>query len=195
MVGAAQIAARFALAFALAASASAQDFRVEGSCRDGYPHGLYELRDGKGAVRAVGAFNRGKRTGSFLFWTAGGAREAQLPFDEDLLSGTVAMWWPAAPRAEARPRIEASYSRGKRAGTLRTWYASGKPKVELQFEAGELRAARASTEGGGRLAEAAARALAERETADADARIASLMALIDANLPHCEPASDRLEKT
>jgi len=195
VVVAAQIAARLALALALASSAQAQGFRVEGSCRDGYAHGLYELRDDKGTVRAVGAFNRGKRTGSFLFWTATGAREAQLPFDEDILSGTVAMWWPAPPRGETRPRIEAAYVRGKRTGPFRTWYASGKPKAEMQYEAGELSAARATTEAGGRLPDAAARALAERESADADALLNSFMTLVDANLPHCEPASDRLEKS
>ena len=194
-MGAAQVAARLALALALSTGAQAEGFRVEGSCRDGYAHGLYELRDDKGTVRAVGAFNRGKRTGSFLFWTASGAREAQLPFDEDILSGTVAMWWPAPPRGDARPRLEASYVRGKRTGPLRTWYASGKPKTETQYEAGELRAARAMTEAGGRLPDAAARALAERESADADALLGSLMSLVGANLPHCEPASDRLEKS
>ena len=45
-----------------------------GSCRDGQPHGRYELRDRRGKLRVAGAFNRGRRTGSFIFWTAAGSR-------------------------------------------------------------------------------------------------------------------------
>ena len=193
MVGAAQVAG---ILLALTSAAAAQqDFRVEGSCRDGYAHGAYELRDANGAMRAVGAFNRGKRTGSFLFWSATGAREAQLPFDEGALSGTAALWWPAAGGSEPGPRVEASYQRGKRNGPTRTWYASGKPEAELAYEDGELRAARATTESGRAMAEPAARAHALREAAADDARIAALLAMVDAHLPHCDPASDRLEKS
>jgi len=192
MVGAAQVAA---VLLALIPAAAAQDFRVEGSCRDGAAHGFYELRDAKGTVRAVGAFNRGKRMGSFLFWSATGAREAHLPFDEDALSGTVALWWPSPASAEPRPRVEATYQHGKRNGATRTWYASGKPEAELAYEEGNLRAARATTESGKPLPESQARALAMREAADDDARIAALLALVDAHLPRCEPASDRLEKS
>src|SRR6185295_8574780 len=114
VVGAAQAmkVAPLAFGFALAATASAaQDFVVEGSCRDGQPHGSYELRDAKGAVRAVGAFNRGKRTGSFLFWSSNGARVAQLPFEDDVLSGTVALWWPPSGRdPDEKPKLEAVYT-------------------------------------------------------------------------------------
>ena len=191
MVGAAQVIAIF---LAFSSIAAAQGFRVEGSCRDGYAHGQYELRDANGTVRAVGAFNRGKRMGSFLFWNANGAREAHLPFDEDVLAGTVALWWPAQ-RGEPKPRVEASFARGKRAGATRSWYASGKPKAELNYEDGELRSATATAENGKALPDAQARALAAREAADEDARIAALMALVDAHLPRCDPASDRLEKS
>ena len=191
MVVAAKVAA---LLIALSSVAAAQDFRVEGTCRDGYAHGLYELRDAKGTVRAVGAFNRGKRMGSFLFWNERGAREAQLPFDDDVLSGTVALWWPAQ-RGEPKPRVEASFVRGKRAGVTRTWHASGKPQAELAYEDGQLRSARATSEAGAPMPDADARALAAREAERDDARIASLLALVDSHLPLCEPASDRLEKS
>jgi len=191
VVVAAKIAA---LLFALSSVAAAQGYRVEGTCRDGYAHGLYELRDAKGTVRAVGAFNRGKRTGSFLFWNENGAREAQLPFDDDVLSGTVALWWPT-PRGEPKPRVEAAFVRGKRTGVTRTWYASGRPKSELNYEEGQLRSARATTESGASMPDADARAAAAREAGQDDARIASLLALVDSHLPRCDPASDRLEKS
>ena len=195
MVGAAQIAAGLAFALALSGAVRADDFRVEGNCRDGYAHGLYELRDMTGNVRVVGAFNRGKRTGSFLFWTASGAREAQLPFDDDQLSGTAALWWPALPQAEARPRAEAAYARGRHAGGVRTWYRNGKPAVEMYVGDGDLRITRAASETGVALSEAEARGVAAGELGYVDGRIAGLLALVDANLPRCEPASNRLEKS
>jgi hypothetical protein len=36
--------------------------------------------------------NKGKRTGSFMFWSSRGVRIA-LPYDEGALSGTLALWW------------------------------------------------------------------------------------------------------
>ena len=41
---------------------------VDGACRDGLPNGRYELRRADGRLRVVGAFNHGRRTGSFIFW-------------------------------------------------------------------------------------------------------------------------------
>jgi antitoxin component YwqK of YwqJK toxin-antitoxin module len=191
VVDAAQVVA---LLVALTSTAAAQDFRVEASCRDGYVHGSYELRDGNGVVRAVGAFNRGKRMGSFLFWNGDGVREAHLPFDEDVLNGTVALWWPAR-RGEPKPRVEAAFVRGKRQGTTRSFFANGSPQTELVYGDGELRSATALSEGGKPMPEAQARAIGAREASEDDARIAAYLALVDAHLPRCDPASDRLEKS
>ncbi len=197
MVGAAQIVARALLPFlALAAAgACAQDFTVSGNCRDGLPHGAYELRAAGGQVRVVGAFNRGKRMGSFLFWADTGARLAQLPYDEDVLNGSVASWYPPAPRrAEQVQKVEANYAQGRLSGSKRSWYASGRDRTELRYEAGTLAAARAFGENGKALADADARALARRDEAADDRFVASLESLVRTHLPRCEPASDRLEK-
>ncbi|MFO1397073.1 MAG: hypothetical protein U1F48_08425 [Burkholderiales bacterium] len=196
MVGAAEVARAVCACLALAAAgAGAQDFTVTGNCRDGLPHGAYELRGGGGQVRAVGAFNRGKRMGSFLFWTESGARLAQLPYDEDVLNGNVAAWYaPAARRAEQVQRLEANYAQGALAGPKRSWYTSGRDRTDLRYDAGTLAAARAFAENGNALAEADARALARRDEA-ADARfVETLEALVRSHLPRCDPASDRLEK-
>ena len=49
MVGAPQVACRClaALAFAFAGACAAQPYTADGNCRDGLPHGNYELRDTK----------------------------------------------------------------------------------------------------------------------------------------------------
>jgi hypothetical protein len=180
----------------LAGAAAAQPYAVEGSCRDGQPHGNYELRDAGGAVRVVGAFNRGKRTGSFLFWSSTGTRIAQLPFEDDVLSGTLALWWPAAGKdAEARPKLEATYVHGKLAGTKRSWFANGKPRAEFRYEQGTLAGARGTNEAGRPLSEADARALAARDLQSDEALFASLLAIVTQHLPRCEPGSERLEKS
>lgn len=186
-----------AVVLALAAEAAlAQPYVVEGSCRDGRPHGNYELRDASGAVRVVGAFNRGKRTGSFLFWSSGGARIAQLPFEDDVLSGTLALWWPAAGKgAEQRPKLEATYAHGRLSGTKRSWYANGRPRAEFRYDQGTLAAAQATSESGRAMPEADARALAMRDLPGDEALYASLLAIVTQHLPRCDPASDRLERS
>jgi antitoxin component YwqK of YwqJK toxin-antitoxin module len=188
---------RLVAALALAAgSASAQPYVVEGSCRDGQPHGNYELRDASGAVRVVGAFNRGKRTGSFLFWSSTGARIAQLPFEDDVLAGTLALWWPpAAKAAEPRQKLEASYAHGKLSGVKRSWHANGRLRAEFRYEQGALTAAQAANEAGRPLSDADARALAARDLASDEALFASLLGIVTQHLPRCDPASDRLEKS
>src|SRR5436190_5953677 len=80
---------RWALAAGVAAAQSLP-LVVDGGCREGLPHGRYELRTATGALRVAGAFNHGKRTGSFLFWSASGSRVAHLPYDDDARNGTLA---------------------------------------------------------------------------------------------------------
>jgi hypothetical protein len=189
--------ALLAAGWVFAASAgAAQDYKVEGNCRDGQPHGNYELRDGTGAVRAVGAFNRGKRTGSFLFWASNGTRVAQLPFEDDLLSGTAALWW-AGPARDGEPRIklEAHYTRGRLSGTKRSWHPNGRLRAEFRYDQGTLTAARAMSESGKPLPESEARALAARDFTQDDALYASLTNLVNTHLPRCEPGTDRPEKS
>jgi hypothetical protein len=177
-------------AWALAAGiCQAQPYVVEGNCRDGQPHGSYELRDGKGTVRAVGAFNRGKRTGSFLFWSSGGVRIAHLPFEDDALSGTLALWYADRPARAERRKLEATYARGRLNGAKRSWYPDGRVRAEYGYERGELRSASATAENGRALGEPDARALAARDAAADDAFVASLVEIVASNLPQCDAAS------
>ena len=185
----------FACAALLAASASAQNLTVEGGCRDGLPHGAYELKGAGGQVRVVGAFSKGRRTGSFLFWSTAGVRVAQLPYDDDALSGTLALWY-AMPGRGGEPvrRLEAVYAHGRLAGLKRSWYPDGRLRAEFRYDRGMLVDARAFTESGKPMPDADARAMADRDLGYDDKFVASLDATIRANLPRCEPAADRLEK-
>ncbi|MEP7327809.1 MAG: hypothetical protein ABI777_01260 [Betaproteobacteria bacterium] len=183
------------LALALAASAVAQDYAIEGSCRDGAPHGNYELRGPSGQVRVVGAFARGKRTGSFLFWSSVGARIAQLPFDDDALSGTVALWYPPAGRArEGQPKLEAAYAAGRLHGLKRSWHPDGRVRSEYHYDRGRLVDARAFNAMGAALATTAAEAQAARDLVTDDQYYATLADLVRAHRPQCPSALDRLER-
>ena len=91
-----------------AASADAQTPIAQGACRDGVPHGAWQIAAGGGRLRALGAFNRGKRTGSFIFWNAAGVRIAHVPYEEDEKNGTLALWYPTLARGpDAQQRLEA----------------------------------------------------------------------------------------
>ena len=192
MVGAAQVArvGVAAVAFALAGACAAQ-YTAHGSCRDGLPHGNYELRDAKGTLRVMGAFNRGKRTGSFIFWSSEGVRIAHLPFDDDVLSGTAATWYAMKSAPEPRRKLEAVYTRGQLNGDKRSWYPDGRLRAQYRYDKGELRAASGATPSGEPLDDAHARSLAQRDAASDDAFVSSLLEIVSANLPHCDGTGDK----
>jgi hypothetical protein len=183
----ARLAALGALLLALVpAVACGEDYRAVGACRAGVPNGAYELRDAGGALRVVGAFAQGHLTGTFIFWTTGGARRAVLPFDNDAKNGTVALWYAAPDAAvESGRRLEAPYVDDQPQGIQRAWHANGRPRAEYRYEQGILAEARAWTESGEPLADAAARSQAAAD-AEATARIvASLLALVRNHRPPC----------
>jgi antitoxin component YwqK of YwqJK toxin-antitoxin module len=140
MVGASSGLIRLAIVIALAAaplgtSAASATYVVTGNCRDGQAHGAYELRMPDGTLRVAGAFTRGKRTGSFIYWSSAGVRIAHLPYDDDALSGTVRCGIPkAGTRSEPKAKLEAVYARGRRAGGVRSWYPNGRARAEFRYE-------------------------------------------------------------
>lgn len=175
--------------WAVAGLAAAQSpaYIVDGGCRDGVPHGRYELRSSSGTLRVAGAFNRGKRTGSFIFWDGSGARIAHIPYDDDVRSGTLATWYEArAAGAEPARRDESSWRRGIREGLTRTWYRDGHRQTEAEFERGLVVKSSGWSDAGARLADRAARDAAERAAAAAEDRYVALEALVRTHVPHCD---------
>jgi hypothetical protein len=168
----------------LAAPAS---YIVSGSCRDGHPHGAYELRMGDGRLRVAGAFNQGKRIGSFLFWSASGARIALLPFDDDAMNGTVALWYLAAnAKTEPKPKLEAAYANGLLVGGTRSWYPDGRLRAEFRYDQGVLAEARAWSAKGASLSDAESRAMAARDRLADEQFYNTLEAIVRDNPPPCE---------
>jgi antitoxin component YwqK of YwqJK toxin-antitoxin module len=191
MVGEAARLAILVAAAALAAPAAAEPFDVRGACRDGEPQGIYELRETRGALRVLGAFSRGKRTGSFIYWTTAGDRIAHLPYDEGAISGTVALWYPgAAPGREPQQQLEAAYARGVPSGPKRSWHPDGSRRDDYAYERGALVAARAWRANGSVLSDESARAQAARDADDEAKTYATLGAIVDRNLPACSRAPD-----
>ena len=192
MVGTPARLTRLAAVVALALTpqclfAAAAGYVVTGHCREGQPHGAYELRMPDGTLRVAGAFARGKRTGSFLFWSSAGVRIAHLPYDDDLLSGTVALWYSAGgPNSEPRQKLEAVYAHGQRAGGGRSWYADGRVRAEYRYDQGVLAEARAWNTHGAPLSDKEARALAARDAATDAEYYASLEAIVRDNPPICD---------
>jgi hypothetical protein len=169
------------------AAAAAPDLVASVACRDGAANGAYELRMPDGRLRILGAFAKGRRTGTFLFWSSTGARIAVVPYDDDAKVGTVAVWYsPATPQAEPRRKLEAAYAAGARHGITRSWHANGRQRTEYLYERGSLVAVRAWSEAGVPLADAEARRVAERD-ASADTEVLSgLERTIAENGPRCD---------
>jgi hypothetical protein len=192
MVGAPSGLIRLAAVFALAAAsrgtlAATAAYVVTGNCRDGQPHGAYELRMPDGTLRVAGAFTRGKRTGSFLFWSAAGVRIALLPYDDDFLSGTVALWYSGGnPKAEPRSKLEAVYVNGRHAGSARSWYPDGRPRADFHYDHGVLVEARAWNAKGAPLPDAEARATATRDLTIDEQFYNTLERIVHDNPPPCE---------
>jgi hypothetical protein len=151
------------------AFAAEPSYVVTGSCRDGRPHGAYELRMPGGLLRVAGAFNHGKRVGTFLFWSSTGARLALLPFDDDVMTGTLALWYSSASaKTEPKRKLEAVYANGHPV-SVRSWYGDGRQRAEFRYDRDTLAEARAWTGNGVPMSESAARAQAARDLA-ADAQ-------------------------
>jgi hypothetical protein len=189
MVGA---PARLTLGVALAlfvgtAGAQSAAWSVEGNCRDGQPHGLYELRSDNGALRVAGAFNHGRRTGSFIFWSARGTRIAHIPYDDDRRNGTVATWYDdGATNGDAARELESAWRNGVREGLTRSWKRDGHRRSETDYSSGAIVSARGWNDAGTRLADRAAREVAGRDALAADARLGALEELVREHLPRCD---------
>jgi hypothetical protein len=168
------------------AGAQLPTWTVDGNCRDGRPHGPYQLRSGSGQLRIAGAFNEGKRTGSFIFWAADGVRAAHVPYDDDLRNGTVALWYEGPPGREPPRRFESVWHHGTRDGATRSWYTNGRRRSETDYAGGRIAGTIGWTESGEPVTEAVAREMAEHDAGVADAIYASLDALIRDHPPHCE---------
>jgi hypothetical protein len=187
-----------ALAVALAALGAlagaprvrAESLAVQGSCRDGVPHGAWQLASPDGHLRAIGAFAQGKRTGSFIFWDARGVRVAHVPYEDEAKSGTLALWYAEGARDGAGPqRLEAPYAQGMLNGTKRSWYRNGRLRTEAVYRAGRLVEVRGWDERGAPLDAASARSRAEDELRAEETTYARLDALVMEHLPRCDPRS------
>jgi hypothetical protein len=180
-------AARAALIVAMldfATPAGAESFVARGGCRDGAPHGAYELRSTGGALRAIGAFNRGKRTGSFIFWNDAGVRIAHVPYEDDVVNGTVAFWYAAPARGGAsQQKREVAYAAGRRNGTARSWQPDGRRRVEAEYREGELAAVDAWDVRDRPLPQTDARALERRDAASDESEFRALEGLVRRHPP------------
>lgn len=154
-----------AVLFVAAGEAAAQVFSAQGGCRDGVPHGAWQLTDAKGHMRVLGAFNRGQRTGSFIFWDENGARIAHLPYEEGARNGTLALWHARAAQIEGPQRLEAVYAAGRLNGVVRAWDESGRIRGEYRYSAGTLVDAKAWDARARELPPQAARAQAMKDAA------------------------------
>lgn len=192
MVGAAAALTLVTCLGALAAApCGAQRYVAIGQCRAGVAQGSYQLRMPDGRLLVSGAFAQGHMTGTFIFWTRGGARLAVLPLDNDARNGTLARWYAAPDAArESGRELEAPYVGDRLQGVKRTWYLGGAPRSEYRYLRGALLMASAWSESGAALPEAEARRLAASDAEADDRGYAGLVALVRDHPPSCagEPA-------
>jgi hypothetical protein len=182
---AAPIGALAGLAFAGIAMAE-PSLVVSGACRDGVPNGAYEVRDRAGKTRVVGAFAKGRRTGTFIFWSRAGVRVAVVPYEGDAMTGTVALWHPPRdPRADATRKLEAPYTEGQRHGVTRAWHDNGRARAVVRYERGSIVEVQAWRRDGRPMSEAEARALAQRDERAAAQTFATLERVIADHSPSC----------
>ena len=130
----------------------AQELVIGGTCRDGEPNGAYTLRAPDGRLRVAGAFAKGRRTGTFLFWSERGARIAVIPYDNDRKVGTIATGTRRGRRKgtlRANPkRPTSTISSMARSGPGTKTASRGR---DLRYEHGELVEARALAASGAPL--------------------------------------------
>jgi hypothetical protein len=180
-----------ALAAAFPVVAAAQALLASGACRDGVPNGMYELRTAAGQLRVAGAFTMERPIGTFLFWTAAGARIAVIPYDDGVRTGTIAAWYVSDRAAtELSHRLEAPYVAGERHGVSRSWHENGTLRGEYVYEHGRLVDARGWTSAGVALSAAAAHAQAEQDALRDERFLESLERLVAEHRPRCPAKED-----
>lgn len=200
MVGAAAPLARSSLGAvvfaattaALASGASGERFSVVGACRDGVPNGGYELRMPDGRLRVAGAFALGRKTGTFIFWTANGARIAVVPYDDDRKSGTVARWYTTSSGKESGRSLEAPFTDDVLHGIERSWHANGALRSESRYEHGTLVSVEAWDRRGVPLSGPEARRLAAQDAAAGERFLSELDATVRGHPPRCENGATSL---
>jgi hypothetical protein len=179
-----------ATALLVVPQAGAQSLTVQGACRDGVAHGAWQLTDTKGRLRVLGAFNRGKRTGSFIYWNASGVRIAHMPYEEDARNGTLALWYQTPTKGlDAQQRLEAVYTAGQLNGFVRIWNPDGWVRGEYLYAGGQLAAAKAWDARGRELSEPQARSQAEKDVAAHESYQDTLEALVARHASTCGPAA------
>jgi hypothetical protein len=172
--------------FVAAGQARAETFRTEGSCREGVAHGAWQLIGANGQPRALGAFAHGKRTGSFIFWSATGVRIAHVPYDDDAKHGTLALWYDAPARdAPSAQRLEAKFVHGAPDGVTTVWDRDGRRRGEYRYSAGRLVDALAWDARGRPLGGQRARAQAESDALAHERQYRALDRLVERHLPRC----------
>ena len=175
------------LALVTCPAIAAETFVVEGACRDGEPNGAYTLRSEDGRLRVAGAFAKGRRTGTFLFWSDRFARIAVVPYDNDRKVGTIALWYPPrSPGADAPRKSESTYVDDRLHGEKRSWHPNGNPRTDLRYERGVLVAARAWAEAGAPESDDDARERAARDLITDEQFYATLETLVADHRPRCE---------
>ena len=187
MVGGAAPLIHAVAAIVAVALAASDGLVASGGCRDGRTQGPYQLRSERGQLRVAGAFNEGMRTGSFIFWRDNGVREAHVPYDDrGVRNGTVATWYDGPPDREPQRHVESQWRGGLRDGTTRTWYPDGRRRSETGYAEGRIVSSVAWTASGERLADAAARVLAQSDERAADADYKHRSELIAGHMPSCD---------
>jgi len=115
-------------------------------------------------------------------------RIAHVPFDADLVNGTVSLWYAdARDGAEPAHKLTAEYRAGERHGLTRSWYPDGRLRAEYDYAAGVLESARAFSPAGGAYDESRARAMAERDRAADVEYLDTLLATVRHHQPDCAP--------
>ncbi|MDQ6916840.1 MAG: hypothetical protein M3023_03370 [Pseudomonadota bacterium] len=165
----------------------AQTFDIVGACRNGVASGAYELRTDDGRLRVAGAFAHGRKTGTFIFWNAAGARVAVIPYQDDRKSGTVALWYTSpGARREFRRKLEAPYVADNLNGIKRSWYPGGTRRAGFRYQHGVLIDAQAWDEAGTPRTKTEAEDQAAADELTDHQIYPALEALVGRHPPRCE---------
>jgi len=158
-----------------------------GQCEDGVRHGGYQLRVVDGPVIATGSFVDGKKSGVFTFYSTRGTKLAEIPYADDVKSGTIRLWYgdSAYPEAAGRLKLEAQYTNDVANGQKQTWFPSGAKRYRAVYRDGSLVEAEAWNEAGGILSTSQAEQMLVG-SAEADAKYYRILeSEIDAYPPAC----------
>ena len=132
------------------------NYQVRATCDGGLASGTYELLLPDGTIQIAGEFSNGRRHGIFTFYRSTGEKVAEIPYDQNRISGIVRLWY-GPEHGSGRRKLVSRYVDDRLEGDTEGWFEDGSGREISSYANGTLMTTNVRGPRGRELSESAAR--------------------------------------